>query len=112
MTVEFLIAVVTGTVVAATPLIYAALGELVAERAGVLNLGVEGMMLVGALAAFAVSVSTGRISPSGSDSGDSPTLMLDTGGSRCSPVKNTTINRAPTRNSGIALATSAGIEMR
>jgi simple sugar transport system permease protein len=61
MTGEFLIAVFTGTVVAATPLIYAALGELVAERAGVLNLGVEGMMLVGALAAFAVSVSTGSL---------------------------------------------------
>jgi len=58
---EFLIAIITGTVVAATPLIYAALGELVAERSGVLNLGVEGMMLVGALAAFAVSVSTGSL---------------------------------------------------
>src|SRR3984957_4793624 len=61
MTVEFLIAVFTGTVGASTPLIYAALGELVAERAGVLNLGVEGMMLVGALAAFAVSVGTGSL---------------------------------------------------
>jgi general nucleoside transport system permease protein len=58
---EFLIAVFSGTVVAATPLIYAALGELIAERAGVLNLGVEGMMLVGALAAFAVGVSTGSL---------------------------------------------------
>jgi simple sugar transport system permease protein len=57
----FLIAIFTGTVVAATPLIYAALGELIAERAGVLNLGVEGMMLVGALAAFAVSVGTGSL---------------------------------------------------
>jgi general nucleoside transport system permease protein len=56
-----LIAIFTGTVVAATPLIYAALGELVAERAGVLNLGVEGMMLVGALAAFAVGVGTGSL---------------------------------------------------
>ena len=61
MTAEFLIAIFTGTVVAATPLIYAGLGELVAERSGVLNLGVEGMMLIGALAAFAVSVSTGSL---------------------------------------------------
>jgi general nucleoside transport system permease protein len=61
MSAEFIIAIITGTVVAATPLVYAALGELVAERAGVLNLGVEGMMLVGALAAFAVGVSTGSL---------------------------------------------------
>ncbi len=61
MNTSFLIAIFTGTVIAATPLIYAALGELVAERAGVLNLGVEGMMLVGALTAFAVSVTTGSL---------------------------------------------------
>jgi simple sugar transport system permease protein len=61
MNADFLIAIITGTIVSATPLVYAALGELVAERAGVLNLGVEGMMLVGALAAFAVGVSTGSL---------------------------------------------------
>jgi simple sugar transport system permease protein len=61
MNAELAVAILTGSVVAATPLIYAALGELIAERAGVLNLGVEGMMLVGALAAFAVSVSTGSL---------------------------------------------------
>lgn len=43
-----------------TPLLFATLGELITERAGVLNLGVEGMMLVGALAGFAVSYGTGN----------------------------------------------------
>ena len=61
MNVENLIAIFASTVIAATPLIYAALGELVVERAGVLNLGVEGMMLVGALAAFAVGHATGHL---------------------------------------------------
>jgi simple sugar transport system permease protein len=45
--------------VAATPILIAALGELVAERAGVLNLGVEGMMITGAICGFAVAVGTG-----------------------------------------------------
>jgi general nucleoside transport system permease protein len=58
---EFLIAIFTGTVVSATPLVYAALGELVVERAGLLNLGVEGMMVIGALAAFAVVTDTGSM---------------------------------------------------
>ncbi len=44
---------------AATPLLIAALGELVVERSGVLNLGVEGMMVMGAVVGFAVSLSTG-----------------------------------------------------
>lgn len=48
-------------VAAATPLMIAALGELVAERAGVLNLGVEGMMLCGAVAGFAVAYSSGSV---------------------------------------------------
>ena len=44
---------------AATPLLLAATGELVVERSGTLNLGVEGMMLVGAVAAFATAYTTG-----------------------------------------------------
>ena len=46
------------TFAAGTPLVFAALGELVTEKAGVLNLGVEGMMLVGAVASFIVAATT------------------------------------------------------
>ena len=47
--------VATGTV-----LLFATIGEIFAERAGVLNLGVEGMMLIGAMSAFTVAVKTGN----------------------------------------------------
>lgn len=47
--------VATGTV-----LLFAALGEIFAERAGVMNLGVEGMMLIGAVTAFGTAVATGN----------------------------------------------------
>ncbi|MDA8238180.1 MAG: ABC transporter permease [Chloroflexi bacterium] len=43
-----------------TVLLFAAVGEILAERAGVLNLGVEGMMLIGAVAAFGTAVATGN----------------------------------------------------
>ncbi len=46
------VVVVTSAIVYGTPLLYAALGELLAERSGVLNLGVEGMMLIGAVMGF------------------------------------------------------------
>jgi len=49
------------TVRLATPLLLAAMGEVIAERSGVLNLGVEGMMLAGALTGFAAAVSTGSL---------------------------------------------------
>ncbi len=48
------------TIVAGTPLIIVALGQLVAEKSGVLNLGAEGMMAMGAVAGFAVTYLTGN----------------------------------------------------
>lgn len=50
---------VASLMVASTPILLAALGELVVEKAGVLNLGVEGMMITGAVCGFAVAVETG-----------------------------------------------------
>ncbi len=52
-------AIILTVITAATPLLLAAIGELVVERSGVLNLGVEGMMVMGAVAGFAVTNSTG-----------------------------------------------------
>jgi len=52
--------VLAAGIAAGTVLLFAAVGEIFAERAGVLNLGVEGMMLMGAVAGFSTSVSTGN----------------------------------------------------
>ena len=57
--IEHLIPILAGTLGAAVPLIFAGLGELVAERTGVINLGVEGMMLIGAIAGFAAAAESG-----------------------------------------------------
>jgi general nucleoside transport system permease protein len=61
MNLDTWITIAASAVSAATPLVYASLGELITERAGILNLGVEGMMLVGAMCGFAVGVSTGSL---------------------------------------------------
>ena len=56
---DIAIDVMISIIAAATPLLFAAIGELVTEKSGVLNLGVEGMMIMGAVCAFVVGVSTG-----------------------------------------------------
>ena len=52
--------VLAATVIAGTPLIIVALGQLIAEKSGVLNLGAEGMMAMGAVAGFAITHHTGN----------------------------------------------------
>jgi simple sugar transport system permease protein len=59
LTTGFLTAFVTGTIAAALPLLLAGLGEQMSEKAGVLNLGLEGMMLAGAFVGFAVALESG-----------------------------------------------------
>jgi simple sugar transport system permease protein len=59
--VELVEAIILAVLAASTPLLIAATGELVAERSGVLNLGVEGMMIVGAACGFAGAWLTGSI---------------------------------------------------
>jgi len=58
-TETFLTALVAGGVLAAMPLLFAGLGEMVSEQAGVLNVGLEGMMLAGAYGAFVIAIETG-----------------------------------------------------
>ncbi|MEH2393188.1 MAG: hypothetical protein V7K21_16565 [Nostoc sp.] len=61
MNIQTICLIISDTLRLATPLILAALGELVTEKSGVLNLGVEGMMLVGAMAGFIAASVTGNI---------------------------------------------------
>ena len=49
---------IASLMVASVPIMLAAMGELVVEKAGVLNLGVEGMMIMGAICGFAIAVET------------------------------------------------------
>ena len=57
---EIIIAALLTIITAATPLLYAAIGEMVTEKSGVLNLGVEGMILLGAVCGFATIHLTGN----------------------------------------------------
>ncbi len=59
MSFDIVLPILLTVIGAATPLLFAGLGELVVEKSGVLNLGVEGMMIAGAVAAFAVTATTG-----------------------------------------------------
>ena len=59
MNESLFINIIIGITIASAPLIFAAIGELLVERSGVLNLGVEGMMIVGALMGFVVQFHTG-----------------------------------------------------
>lgn len=58
---EFILSVLRAAIPAGTPLLYGTLGEVYAERSGVLNLGVEGMMIMGAVSGFAVAQTTGNV---------------------------------------------------
>ena len=60
MNESLFINIIIGISIASAPLIFAAIGELLVERSGVLNLGVEGMMIVGALMGFVVQFHTGN----------------------------------------------------
>lgn len=57
---EWLLTTMDRALAFGTPLLWAALGEIYAERSGVVNLGVEGMMILGAFVAFAVAHTTGQ----------------------------------------------------
>ncbi len=58
---DLALTILFGSVVSGTPLLFATVGEIFSERAGVMNLGIEGMMLVGAMSGFAVWFNTGNL---------------------------------------------------
>jgi len=55
----FVVGLIAAGVARGTPILFATMGEVIAERSGVMNLGVEGMMLVGAMTGYAVADATG-----------------------------------------------------
>jgi ABC-type uncharacterized transport system permease subunit len=58
LTEQFVTTIIASGILAGVPLLYASLGEIVAEQAGVLNVGLEGMMLTGAFVGFVVTLET------------------------------------------------------
>ena len=60
MSEAFPIALASSAILSGTSLLYATLGELVGERAGIVNLGLEGLMLIGASSGFAGAALTGN----------------------------------------------------
>lgn len=61
MNMTFYESIISTILVSGTPLLYSTLGEIYAERSGVINLGVEGMMIMGAVTAFIVGKITGNL---------------------------------------------------
>jgi ABC-type uncharacterized transport system permease subunit len=57
---EIIISTLQRTMIAGTPLLLATTGEIICERSGILNLGVEGVMALGAVVAFIVTITTGQ----------------------------------------------------
>src|SRR5512137_696980 len=57
---QAIINILQAGVASGTVLLFASLGEIMAERSGVMNLGVEGMMLMGAMSAYSIAVKTGN----------------------------------------------------
>lgn len=57
---EMLVPILAAAVRSGTPILYATLGEILTERSGILNLGLEGLMLVGAFTGFSVASGTGN----------------------------------------------------
>ena len=61
MTLSMLISILAAAITSGTPILFVALGEIITEKSGVQNLGLEGMMIVGAVTGFMAVVVTGNI---------------------------------------------------
>ena len=59
--IDTIVAIIYATIHSSTPLLIAGLGELITEKSGILNLGVEGIMLIGAICGFIGAIQTGNI---------------------------------------------------